>query len=487
MYPDAIRQYAVEYLRSLDGAWFAVDEEERVVKCGGVLARYHLDHVGPGSAIVDCFPAVQGFLPATPEPFVIAALELGSNLYCDLHLFHRDGMSWVLILDSTRSNVLREKTETELRAILQRSQQSEKMQALGRLAAGVAHDLNNLLTVIVGYSDLMQVDPGSPDHYLEQIRHAAERCSLVTRQLLEFSQKRPTRPGVLNLNDVVHSVYEMLRRLLTENIRLNLVLDAGLWPIMADSAQLEQVIVNLVVNSRDAMPAGGLLSIETLNVSTSAGRFVRLAVRDSGTGMDSETQKRIFEPFFTTKQPGKGTGLGLSNVSNMVMANGGTIELQSRLGEGTLIGALFVATEETAASVPQARPAVVAGNERILVVEDDASVLQFVSEVLSHHGYRVKTASNCSEAIAATTAGSFDLLLTDVILPDGTSYELVKDLQEDNSKLNVLFMSGYAPGEGWLENRAHLQKPFTADALLRYVRRAIDQPGSPVTQASGAN
>jgi signal transduction histidine kinase len=381
----------------------------------------------------------------------------------------------------------------ERKSLQEQLVQSQKMEAIGRLAGGVAHDFNNLLTVILGFSDLILADAAeAPAHApVEQIKAAAERAAALTHQLLAFSRKQVLQPRVLNLNTVVTDMEKMLRRLLGEDIELTTVLSRDLAPIMADATQLEQVIMNLAVNARDAMPEGGRLTIETANVTlgeeycrehveVQPGKYAMLAMTDTGHGMDAETRERIFEPFFTTKESGKGTGLGLSTVFGIVKQSGGSIWVYSEPGRGTTFKVFLPRVDEVAAEAPEIRGIEERGTETVLVVEDDEKVRALVRTVLSALGYTVFEAGDASEAIMFRTryTGPVHLLLTDMVLPQMSGRELSEKLTSLDPGLKVLFMSGYTEtgAEMLGPNTAFIQKPFTPQALGRKVRDVLDKP-----------
>jgi two-component system, cell cycle sensor histidine kinase and response regulator CckA len=371
--------------------------------------------------------------------------------------------------------------------------QSQKMESVGRLAGGVAHDFNNLLTVIIGYGDLLVHDLG-PGHRglgrLEEIRQAAGRASSLTRQLLAFSRKQMLEPKVLDLNAVVADVERMLRRLIGEDVQFVTVSGSGLGRVRADPGQVEQVIVNLAVNARDAMPTGGRLIVETRNVDLDEsyarerpdarpGRHVLLAVSDTGHGMDAETLSHAFEPFFTTREPGKGTGLGLATVYGIVRQSGGHVTIYSEPGRGTTCKVYLPRIDEEQDDAPAA-PALAAvppGTETILLVEDEAALLTLTREVLESAGYRVIEGSTPEEALAAAAAHAepIHLVLTDVVLPRLSGRQLVEALRSSRPEARVLFTSGYTDDvishHGLLEPGVNfLQKPFTGDDLLRKLR-----------------
>jgi PAS domain S-box-containing protein len=377
--------------------------------------------------------------------------------------------------------------------------QSQKMDAIGRLAGGVAHDFNNLLVVIQSYSELVRADLPADDpkrHDMDEILAASRRAAALTKQLLAFSRKETVQPTVLHLNDVVSGIEKMLRRIIGEDVELLTELSPALGLVRADAGQLDQVILNLSVNARDAMPEGGLLTIETQNVtldseageghsSAVAGDFVLLAVTDSGLGMDAETQRRIFEPFFTTKEVGKGTGLGLSTVYGIVQQSQAHIRVYSEVGRGTAFKIYFPrldsATVDRISSPPDAPKSPAAGT--VLVVEDDAAVRQVAVRILRAEGYTVLEARRPSEArVLCTVHGAgIDLLLTDIIMPECTGLQLAQELTHLHPNMRVLYMSGYPGGaakrSGALAPWApYVEKPFSPAVLLEKVRTALSIP-----------
>ena len=383
---------------------------------------------------------------------------------------------------------------TDRRALEDQFRQAQKMEAVGRLAGGVAHDFNNLLMVISGYAEviLAQVDPSSP--LLEKgraIQLAADRATTLTRQLLAFSRKQLLELKVVDVNAIVQDMERLLRPLIGENIDLVTILSPQAAHTRADAGQLEQVIMNLVVNAKDAMPAGGRLTLRTENVVLDEnhrrgqqfirpGTYVTLVVRDTGMGMDRETQSRIFEPFFTTKEKGKGTGLGLSTVYGIVKQSGGYVMVQSELGRGTTFQIYLPLVEGAAEKHSVAVPEAVGGTETILLVEDEESVRQLVRDTLAAKGYKVLEAENgeAGFAAAARHQGKLDLVITDVVMPGMGGREMVKQLIETRPGIKVLYLSGYTEdailSDGSIEKgTAFLQKPFTLQSLSRKVREVL--------------
>jgi two-component system cell cycle sensor histidine kinase/response regulator CckA len=389
---------------------------------------------------------------------------------------------------------------TERRNLEEQFRQSQKMDAVGRLAGGIAHDFNNLLTVIRLNTEIIidGFDPGDPrGDDVRQIRSAAERASSLTRQLLAFSRKQILQPRVLDLNTVVATVEPMLRRLIGEDITI-LSQSGARGYVVADPGQLEQVLVNLVVNARDAMPAGGRISIETKNAELDEvyssdhapvvpGRYVMLAVSDNGVGMDHDTREHAFDPFFTTKEAGKGTGLGLATVYGIVKQSGGYVWIYSEPGHGTAVKLYFpeVSSAEAFGSTGEHKssdPAADRGSETILVVEDEDSVRGLTCRILERQGYRVIAAHHGREAveIASTEPGRIDLVLTDIVMPGMNGRGLVERLAGIRPAIKSLYMSGYTDDDiirrGFIEpSKSFLQKPFTSEALLQTVRKVLDE------------
>jgi len=386
---------------------------------------------------------------------------------------------------------------TEQRSLEAQVGQTSKMEAVGQLAGGVAHDFNNLLTVIMSYGAMLleRLEPGENREDVAEIAAAAERAAGLTRQLLAFSRQQVMQPRVMNINDVVDGLEKMLRRVIGEDVELTIGLDPYVEAINADPGQLEQVVMNLVVNARDAMPAGGRLSISTSNSLLSsesvagtlhppAGEYVTLTVGDTGTGMSRAIQQRIFDPFFTTKEQGRGTGLGLATVYGIVKQSSGEIYVYSEVGQGTTFKIYFprfvLKTEERPHDVIAAEPS--GGSESILLVEDDANLRALVARVLKGRGYTVHVASSGVEAllIASDPATVLDAVITDVVMPGINGRELVEQLIASRPDMGSLLMSGYTDDDvlrrGVLHGEtAFLQKPFTPDQLARKVRAVLDR------------
>jgi len=382
----------------------------------------------------------------------------------------------------------------ELRKTEEQLRHAQKLEAVGRLAGGVAHDFNNVLAVILGHVGLLLQSTTVEEPVLEgldSIRAAAEHAATLTRQLLAFSRKQVMQPRLVNLNRIVEQARGMLSRLIGEDVTVVTRLSPDLGNIHADPALIEQVFVNLAVNGRDAMPNGGELSIETRNVTLgdaaagiAPGTYVELAVRDTGIGMDEETRGRVFEPFFTTKGPGKGTGLGLSMAYGVVAQSGGTITVDSSPGQGTTFRVHLPAVRGQRSLTPAPGPIALLprGNETVLVAEDEAALRSIVRAVLEQAGYQVLDAPNGEEAlrVAARHQSAIHLLLTDVVMPQMDGPTLARNLKAWRPTMRVLFMSGYADERlaGYVGDStvSPLAKPFSVETLTARVREALDAP-----------
>jgi two-component system cell cycle sensor histidine kinase/response regulator CckA len=385
---------------------------------------------------------------------------------------------------------------TERRRLGDRVRQAQKLEAIGQLAGGVAHDFNNLLTAILGYGELLleslpEGDPRRAD--VLEIRQAGQSAAALTQQLLAFSRRQILAPTVLDLNEIVIRVQKMLGRVIGEDVRLVARLGPDLPRVKADAGQIEQILMDLAVNARDAMPTGGTLTIETraatLDAATAdrvgapAGDGVQLTVRDTGTGMDERTRTRVFEPFFTTKEQGRGTGLGLATVYGIVKQSGGAIWVESEEGRGAAFTIhLPLAGEEEPGTADRAPAPSHGRRETLVLVEDDASVRGFAATVLRRHGYEVVEAENGPHAVELVSGrdAPFDLLVTDVVMPDMSGRQLVERLTARGFSFRTLFMSGYTSNaivhHGVLEDGLDfLPKPFSVEILVRKVRSALDR------------
>jgi hypothetical protein len=401
-----------------------------------------------------------------------------------------------MLFDGRRAIMVLANDVTERRRLEDQLRQAQRMEAVGRLAGGVAHDFNNLLTVVTGYSELLlgSLEGRSTDQRrVQEIHRAASRAASLTRQLLAFGRKQVLEPRLLDLDGVVQGMAPMLERLLGERVRLRTPRAPALGRVKADPGQIEQVVMNLAINARDAMPEGGTLTVELSDVELGRdgggnstglepGPYVMLAVRDSGCGMDAATRARIFEPFFTTKEVGKGTGLGLATVYGIIQQSGGAIQVDSEPGRGSTFR-IYLPHVQGAVAEETLDPAAVAasGRETVLVVEDEADVRALEREVLATHGYHVLVAGDALEALAVEEnhAGPIAVLVTDVVMPGRSGRELAQDFARRRPNTRVLYVSGYAndafAGHGPLEPGTwFLQKPFSPETLARRVREILD-------------
>lgn len=410
----------------------------------------------------------------------------------------RDDLDILVVIASIAAAAIERTSNTEmLRQKDLQLQQSQKMEAIGRLAGGVAHDFNNLLTVMHGFSELIvrSMDPAAaPKKYAEEVIKAVERASGLTKQLLAFSRKQVLEPRVVSLNELVANLEKMLRRLIGKDVNLVTTLDPHLGYVKADPGQIEQVVMNLSVNARDAMPKGGSLTIETAGIELDEqyarrstdlrpGRYILLSVRDTGTGMDQATLARLFEPFFTTKDPGKGTGLGLSIVYGIVKQSHGHVAVTSEVGRGTTFKIYLPQVEapNAGATVVEQAPVAVRGSETVLVVDDEEQVRSLECGMLQASGYKVLSAADGREALRMCRESSepIHLLVTDIIMPNMNGRELVRQALPLRPAMRVLFVSGYPDEmeistEGSPQKTDFLQKPFTSVTFLRRVRQSLD-------------
>jgi PAS domain S-box-containing protein len=388
---------------------------------------------------------------------------------------------------------------TEAQALASQLNQAKKLESVGRLAGGVAHDFNNLLSVIIGYSDVLATHPGLDEQAqkeVEEIRKAANRAANLTRQLLAFSRQQVLEPKILNLNSVVAETEELIRRLIREDVEVHTELAADLGSVKADPGQIGQILMNLALNARDAMPRGGKLTIETAEVQLDKeyarlhppcipGWYIVMTVTDTGVGMDQDTKAHVFEPFFTTKEVGKGTGLGLATVYGIVKQSGGHVWVDSELGHGSTFKIFLPRVNRAAPSSRQISagvlaPTVVGGSETVFVVEDEASVRGLICSILGQHGYTVLEATSSAHALQiAQQHPSIHLVLTDVVMPGMNGPVMAKKLKEIKPGMKVLYMSGYAGAceadrELLIQGLPLLQKPFPKTALLRKLRETLE-------------
>ncbi len=467
---------------------------DRVLR-GEPVEQYHTSRVCKGGSVVSVSLTISATVDETDPDTVVGAMIVVSRRVGA----PPDAPDWSP--DWSQEDVAERSVQADAAqdARAAQSQQAQRMEVLGQLAGGVAHDFNNLLAVILSYSDFVSeelastTDPapdwdqwrGAVQSDVGQIRRAVERATELTRQLLAFARREVVRPRVLNLNDGVAEIEELLRRTVGADMELATSLQENLWPVLADPGQLEQVLVNLAINARDAMPGGGRLRIDTANITVDAdlvaggssakpGRYVRLRVSDTGTGMSSEVIEHAFEPFFTTKADGSGTGLGLATVYGIVTQGEGTIGIQSILGAGTTFTIMFPVTEgpRVLAEEDVAYKRRTQG-ETILVVEDEEALRDVTERIFTRDGYRVITAANGPEAIALAESheGEIQLLVTDVVMPKMLGKEVAERIRQIRPGIRVLYMSGYAQpvlaSQGRLDpGVALVDKPFSAAVLL---------------------
>ena len=491
------QRVAVEVLDSLLEGCQVIDREFRYVFVNSTVALQGKRSKEEllGRTMMECYPGIENtpMFAQLRQTMLERAHHLmeneftypdGSKRWFELRFLPVTSGVCILSMDITA----RKRTEEQLR-------QSQKMDAIGRLAGGVAHDFNNMLSVMLSYATLARSEltsnPGEADADIVEIEKAGRRAAELTKKLLQVSRQQPSKPRILDLNDSIAEMDAMFRRVLGANIELRTLRSDSLATIRADSSQIEQIILNLVVNARDAMPDGGKLTIETTNVDLDGdyvrehlgareGPHVMLAVSDSGIGMDKETIGKIFEPFFTTKPAGKGTGIGLATVYGIVQQSGGSIWVYSEPGRGSTFKVYFpvaVATAEYAIPVVAPRHDSVR-RETILVAEDDDQLRKLIVGILERSGYRVLSAANAVEAEAIALNGErISLLLTDLMMPTTNGRDLATKLQRARSNLRVLYMSGFtsdvAQQHGLELGAAFVPKPITPSALTRAVAAAL--------------
>ena len=489
-------------------ALLLVDAEGRVIYISPSSSR----HLGWGSDEM-LGESIFDFLhPDDRDAMSVKLAEVlrspGKPVTQDIRLQHADG-SWRAIESiavnrlsdpSVEAIVVNARDITDRRKLEEQLRHAQKMEAVGQLAGGIAHDFNNLLTAILGYCNLMRDDMPAEDPLradLDEIHTAGERAASLTRQLLAFSRRQMLQPQVIDVNSVVQQLEKLLRRLISENVELVTALAPDLLNVRVDPASIEQILVNLTVNARDAMPRGGRLTIETANVDLDEtfviahvpmkpARYVMIAVGDTGEGMDADTQARVFEPFFTTKEQGKGSGLGLATVYGMVKQGGGYIWVYSEPGHGTVFKVYFPPAEQRAKAsdadnAGRRSSDATHGWETVLLVEDEDAVRALAREVLRRHGYVVLEARHGVDALrmAERHPDDIHLMITDLVMPHMGGRDLVERLAAVRPKMKVLFMSGYTDHalmhRDLTPGTAFLQKPFTPEAFARKVRSVLDR------------
>jgi signal transduction histidine kinase len=441
------------------------------------------------------YPTLEG------SPLAIKVQGPDGPRFAEMRVVRYDWYGEASLIASIRDLTEQRRAEDALRRVEEQVRHKQRLEAIGSLAGGVAHDFNNLLSVVLSYANLALETLSEDDPLKEdmlEVRKASERASDLTRQLLAFSRRQIMVPRVIDLNEVVRGMEKMLGRMLAGSAELAVLLSSDLGKVVADPGQVEQIIMNLVVNARDAMPGGGRITVETANAELDeayaaehdviAGSYSVISVLDTGKGMDAPTIARVFEPFFTTKEHGKGTGLGLSVVYGIVQQMAGHVRVYSQPGTGTMFRVYFPRTTDadepaSPSHAPQALPP--RGTETVLLVEDDDQVRGLVRTVLRRNGYEVLEAGNAGEALLVSDkfGGEIHLLLTDVVMPRVGGHELAKRMVTTRPSIKVLYMSGYrddaTPLDGELgPGRGFLQKPITPESLLRKVRGLLDATGS---------
>ena len=476
-------------LSTLPIALWAIDRDGLITLSEGSLLRTLGLEPGElvGQSIFDVYKSLPQFIDVTRralqgEPATWVS-QLGGVTFEGWYTPQRDAAGAVTGAIGVATDI------SERVRIEQQMRQAQKMEAVGRLAGGIAHDFNNLLTAIVGFAELTLKDletahPVRPD--VEEIRAAGKSAAALTSQLLAFSRQQLLEPHVLDLNAAVSRMATLLSRLIGEDIDLQWRLATPLSAVYADPGQIDQVVLNLALNARDAMPGGGTLAIETANIELD-GPYVMLAISDTGIGMDDAVKEHLFEPFYTTKEIGKGTGLGLATVYGIVKQSGGSIHVYSEPGHGTTIKIFLPQADRTeeVVTAPPAVPGTLLGEETVLVVEDQREVLSVAAETLRRHGYDIIEAANGAEALEAVRRRSrIHLLLTDAVMPGMSGRELAECFLRERPSARVLYMSGYTSGgaeqrELTAPGAAFIQKPFAPNALLQKVREVLGTPRRP--------
>jgi PAS domain S-box-containing protein len=507
----ALRETQEQFRLFMDGTEDAIcmlDADGRITQCNRAVTQmigYEEEEIlGRPFA---CFFADEDTQAGKPEQVLQTAIAKERFVQAEGWRVRKDGSRFwasatiTALRDATGtlrgfSEVARDLTER--RSLEEQLRQAQRMESVGRLAGGVAHDFNNLLAAIQGSSELLLdrfPDGDRSRRAAERIHKAAERGAALTRQLLAFSRRQVFKPRILELNGIVTELRDLVARLLGEDIEFELGLEARLRRVEADPTHIDQILMNLVVNARDAMPDGGHLVILTANVDLEeaeakllelqAGRYVELAIRDSGHGMDGETLSKMFEPFFTTKEPGKGTGLGLSTVFGLVKQNGGGIGAESELDRGTIVRIYLPSAEERisrAGAESRPDPRTERGSETILIVEDNQLLREHACEILGASGYSILSANDPETALRLSEEhqGQIDLVLSDVVMPQMNGFELAAQLRQRYPQMRILLMSGYSQTEladrEALDRRVPLiQKPFSNRDLMDRVREMLER------------
>jgi signal transduction histidine kinase/ActR/RegA family two-component response regulator len=494
-WPPQIADYLQKWILDHHSPAFITSRAGRVVAKGGDLARYGIENVHEGDSVTELAYFLEGLLPLDGSVSHLSRVETAAGTFADIHLFRAKDLDCVVLLDGSREVAELTETEQALRQAEEHLRRAEKMEALGRLAGGVAHDFNNLLTVILGYAHVLADNaPQQKSSAAHEIIQAANRAAAMTRQLLSFSRRQVRQVETLDLNAIVSQLQDPLHRLIGEDIDLVVELEASLGFVEADRGQMEQILVNLAVNARDAMPAGGLLKICTGNLCVDGpyaegriipqGSYVRLMVSDNGCGMDAETRARAFEPFFTSKESGQGTGLGLSIVYGIVNQSGGEIILESEVGRGTRFEILLPAVDRApAAGADPSGESLARGTETILVVEDEDAVRKLLCSILTRLGYSVLESAEASAAmeLSRLRKTKIDLLVTDLVMPEMNGPNLAAHIVAGHPETRVLYVSGYtreyfATRGITLPGDALLPKPFTPGLLAARVREVLTRP-----------
>jgi PAS domain S-box-containing protein len=481
------RQGAIQFASPASSEIMGLDPAE-------LIGKRVLDHIHPE----DHPRARRAMGEVLAAPSAAARVEVRIRRSDGTYALVESGLRNLFDVPGVDGIVINNRDITERNRLREQFQQAQKLESIGRLAGGVAHDFNNLLTVILSCTEIMkesrQAGHEVDDEDIADIHEAGERARDLTRQLLAFARKQIIAPVSLDLNDVVRGAEKLLPRLLGEDVRLKVKLAPDLWPTLCDAGQIEQVLVNLAVNARDAMPGGGTLEIETRNVTAAdddgvrsserrPGEWVRVIVRDTGSGIPPEVMTHLFEPFFTTKAPGKGTGLGLATVHGIVAQSGGHIHVDSEPGRGTTFQICLPRTVRPQVPRPASPgPTALGGSETVLVVEDDQRVRSMTVRALKERGYTVLAAGGGEEAcsLAHDRPGAIDLVVADVVMPGKNGRELVEQLRHGRPGLRALFVSGYTHDaiaqRGVLDSGVEfLSKPFTPATLGARVRELLDR------------